>query len=263
MENAPLSLEAITSNLKTDTIGKNVIVLDTIDSTNTFLKSLASKGIPAGTVVITEEQTAGRGRLGRTWVSQKGKNLTFSVLVSLPSHNPGLISLVAGIAVAQAIRIQTPLQAECKWPNDILINGKKVCGILSEVVTSSNNNSYVIIGIGVNVNQSEFPEEIQSTATSLLLENGHTINRINILKTILEQLEYGYNRLQQHEDTIIISEWKKLCSMIGLPISLNQNGTIITGIFADVADDGALLLQQHNGITRILSGEVMVVKSLS
>ncbi len=261
MEFLPLSPEAITSNAKTKLIGQNVIVLEAIDSTNTHLKSLAMKGIALGTVVITEEQTAGRGRLGRTWVTQKGKNLTFSVLLSLPSHNPGLISLVAGIAVAQAIRLQTSLPAECKWPNDILINGKKVCGTLSEAVTPPNNNSAVIIGIGVNVNQTEFPEELQSSASSLILEQRQSINRIELLTTILERLEYWYNQLVSQNCALIISEWKSLCTMIGSPISLNQNGNIITGIFADVAEDGALLLQQHDTILRVLAGDVSVVKS--
>ncbi|TAK63853.1 MAG: biotin--[acetyl-CoA-carboxylase] ligase [Bacteroidetes bacterium] len=281
-----LSPESIRKELHTKIIGRNIILLETIDSTNIYLKSLGSQQGPEGTVVLAEEQTAGRGRRGRNWTSQRGKNLTFSVLLhpTNQTQNVGLLSLLAGLAVTKAIRSSASLPAECKWPNDVLINGKKVCGILSEMVTSADNPPSIIVGIGINVNQTEFPEEIRETATSLFLESASysaslktfgseillplkrdqnditlCFDRVRILQKVLEEVEYWYIQYQLQRYEKIIQEWKRHCSMLGKTILFNQNGNIVSGVFADIAEDGALLLETNGTVQRIIAGDVTVV----
>lgn len=259
-----LSPELIQHNLNCQIIGQNVIILDTVDSTNTYLKSLARQGTHEGTMVIAEEQTAGRGRLGRTWDSQKSKNLTFSLLLK-PTVNHehfGVISLLVGVAVARALHSTTSLPVECKWPNDVLISGKKVCGILCEMVSNANQSLSIIVGIGINVNQTEFPGEIRETASSLSLEAGMLFDRVNVLQKVLEEIEYWYIQFQENKSDEIIQEWKKHSTMIGSIISIRQNENIMTGIFTDVSNDGALMLECNGSMHRILAGDVSVVKSI-
>jgi BirA family biotin operon repressor/biotin-[acetyl-CoA-carboxylase] ligase len=252
----------IAQNLRTRTFGKNLHFFRTIDSTNSKAKEIAAKGTHSGTLVIAEEQNAGRGRLGRSWVSEKGKSLTFSVILQphIPVSNLGIISLYAGVAVCNAIRTATDQTSECKWPNDVLIRKKKVCGILSEIVHHSGKNMSVIVGIGVNVNQSDFPPEVQSVATSLFLESGQEYDCVTILCNILEQMEELYSLIQLNRYTEIIKQWKSSSSIIGNSICVDQSGKLLYGTAKDIRDDGGLIIESENRLITVYAGDVTVRK---
>ncbi|MBI3766348.1 MAG: biotin--[acetyl-CoA-carboxylase] ligase [Ignavibacteriales bacterium] len=172
--------EEIRLSTQSKIIGKNIHTFDLLDSTNLKAKSLLQEGEEEGTIVIAEEQTAGRGRMGRSWVSERGKNLTFSVVLK-PQISPesiGIVSLYGGLAVAEAIQDQSHLHPECKWPNDVLLNGKKCCGILSEAVFKQGSLVGVVMGIGINVNQRVFTRELRATATSVRKNGCDTTPRL-------------------------------------------------------------------------------------
>ncbi len=245
------------------TIFHHIILLNTVDSTNSYLKSLATE-VKEGTVVLAEEQTAGRGRFTRPWVSQRYKNLTFSILLKpkVVTDIIGLLSLLAGTAVVKAIKSSTGVVATCKWPNDVLVNGKKVCGILSELVKDSEGAPCVIVGIGININQAEFPEELQTTATSLLLQTQTTIDRLHLFSLLLEELKSGYDMFQSGNYSAIIQEWKKTSAMLGQQISVQQNNSTLTGIAADIAEDGALVIQTATSQMKVYAGDVTINKEV-
>ncbi len=253
----------IREHLKTKIFGRRMYSLDSIDSTNTHLKSLAVEGAEEGTLVITEEQTAGKGRLGRTWQTQKGMNLTFSVLLrpNISANHLGIISIAAGVAVAEAIQELCKIQAECKWPNDILFDDKKLCGILCESVISPSKFSAVIVGIGVNVNQTMFPTELNDIATSIARATGTTADRAALLAKILERLEFWYDKIQSDQTEEIIVQWKKNTTMLGKKISVNRQGAVLDGIAKEVDADGSLIFQTNGGEINIHSGDVTIIHS--
>lgn len=179
----------------TEWAGQEIFYFDRVDSTNTKAKELAENGHPGGTLVVAEEQTAGKGRRGRSWESQAGKGI-FMSLVLKPELNPdcaSMLTLVAALAVATAIRQVTEAQAMIKWPNDIVINGKKVCGILTELSAQIDYINHIVIGIGVNVHNNSFPEEIRDRASSLWLECHQRVNRAEVIEAILEHFEKYYD----------------------------------------------------------------------
>ena len=236
--------------------GKNIFAYDVIDSTNIKAKSLIQHG--EGVVVIAEEQTTGRGRLGRSWISEPKKNLTFSIIIKpkiLPNRI-GIISLYAGLSVAEAMKEITKLNPVCKWPNDVLLDGKKFCGILSEAVFKGNVLDSIIIGIGINVNQSDFPRELQLTATSLFISSGKEFDRFKVLASILEKLERNYALIQGGELNDVLQKWKKNTTMFGKEITINQNGCPITGIVERIDDDGGLILCTNKGEEKFLAGDI-------
>jgi BirA family biotin operon repressor/biotin-[acetyl-CoA-carboxylase] ligase len=236
--------------------GKNIFTYDVIGSTNIKAKSLIQHG--EGVVVIAEEQTAGRGRLGRSWISEPKKNLMFSVIIKpkiLPDRI-GIISLYAGLSVAEAMKEITKLNPVCKWPNDVLLNGKKFCGILSEAVFKGNVLDSIIVGIGINVNQSDFTRELQQTATSLFLSSGKEFDRFKILGSVLERLERNYALIQSRELNDILQKWKKYTTMFGKEITINQNGCQVSGIAERINDDGGLILRTNKGEGKFLAGDV-------
>jgi BirA family transcriptional regulator, biotin operon repressor / biotin---[acetyl-CoA-carboxylase] ligase len=251
----------IQNYLSTKIFGRKIYSFDTIDSTNAFAKTLVSQDALEGTLVITEEQTAGKGRQNRQWFSEKGMDLTFSVIL-YPNISPeriGIISLLGSLAVAEAVESTSPNKPTCKWPNDVLIDGKKVCGILSEVIFNSETSYAVIMGIGLNVNQSIFPDELKNTATSLSLIAGHAIDRIVLLARILERLETLYDAIQHSQPELIIQQWKNYCTMFGKMIKIDQSGNILEGIAAGIADDGGLLVDTNKKQIKILAGDVSII----
>ncbi len=254
---------AIRKLLTTKFLGRNLVILDRTDSTNSQAKLIAAKDPPEGTVVIAEEQTEGRGRLGRKWQSPHGLNLMFSVLLKppLPPDQMGVLSLYAGLSAAKAIGTYSPaIRPTCKWPNDVLLAGKKVCGILSETIFRNDRLEWVILGIGINVNQKDFPSEIRTTATSLALAIGHSVDRHALLASVLGELEQRYRYLQLGSVSTIISEWKRASAMLGNRIQVLQNEVPISGIARDIADDGALILQSGNRELRLLAGDVTILE---
>ena len=197
-----ITAEEISSRLHTNWMAENCIYLESVDSTNNYAKRIAEDGTPSGTLVVADEQTGGKGRRGRSWSTPKGSNIAMTLLLR-PRFRPehaSRMTLLAAMAVTCGIRRVTGLDAGIKWPNDVVVNGHKVCGILTEMNTEVDYINYVVIGIGINVNQKEFPEEIREIAGSLCLEAGKQIGRAALIAAIMEELERIYEIFQKTED---------------------------------------------------------------
>lgn len=241
------------------TVGNSVIHLDRTDSTNAQAKSQIRNGAPEGTVIVAEEQTAGKGRMGRSWSGDRGKNLTFSVILAppVPIGNIGIISLMAAVAVADALET-IGINGETKWPNDILLKDRKVCGILSEVVMSDHAAPFVVVGIGLNVNQMRFPADIAERAISLSLFKQKPFDRTDLFAVILTALNTWYEVLRRQEFGKILVRWKQLSTMLGSEISLSEDGTVIHAIALDIADDGALIIHTGSAVKKVYAGDVTI-----
>ncbi len=254
-----ISKDTIVKGLQTKFFGQSVFAFNTIDSTNTFAKSLSKDHAPHGTIIIAEEQTAGRGRLQRNWSAEREKNLLFS-LIFYPEFDVQKISLITfagALAVADAIEATTSLSPSCKWPNDILINGKKVSGMLLETNARKSGIEKVILGIGINVNQSEFPEELVSKATSLINESGKVVDRIQLLQKILEELEYRYLQLSSFPPEQLLNDWRMKALLFGKKIVVLESEFSFTATAIDVNEDGSLIIQMDDGQKRrVFAGDV-------
>lgn len=249
----------IQKNLTTIELGKNIFAFDTLESTNTYSKTLNQTNAPHGTLVITEEQTGGRGRLNRRWIASAGENLLFSVILypDFDIQKAMLLSFVGALAVTDAIESVTNLSSTCKWPNDILINGKKVCGILLESTVHHSEVGKLILGIGLNVNQTDFPDDLRYKATSLRLESGKEIDRIVLLQKILEELENRYTELSHFPPSQIINDWKMKALIFGKKITVLENEFSFAATAIDVNEDGSLMVQTEDGSKKnIVAGDV-------
>ena len=232
---------------------------ETLDSTNNLAKELAAREAPEGTVVIAETQTGGRGRLGREWNSPAGVGLYVSVVLRplLPPMELPQITLTAAVAVVRAVRRVTGMAPGIKWPNDLLINGKKLGGILTEMETESDRIRHVVIGLGLNVNNAAFPPELARTATSLAQALGDTFSRVELLKAWLEEFEDLYERFLNQGFPEILKEWKRYTVTLGRTVTVRQGPREISGQAVDVASDGALLVHTAAGaMVRVTSGEI-------
>ena len=250
----------IRARLTTQLFGREIYYRDVIPSTNIFAKTLLQEGTHEGAVVITDNQTEGHGRSNRKWYSEPFKNLTFSVIVR-PTIAPELLcslSLYAGLSVAEAIEKITSFQPTCKWPNDVLMNGKKICGILSDAVFEYNQLKGIIIGVGINVNQRIFPVELQTTASSLVLETNREYDCSALLSLILERMEHNFQLVQSGRLDQIFERWKRYTTMFGQIITVHQTENIITGIAARLDEDGGLILLTSSGEQKILAGDILI-----
>lgn len=226
------------------------------------MKAVAGCDADEGTVVVAEEQTAGRGRLGRTWFADPNKNLTFSVLLR-PKVDPdqiSLFSLYAAVAVAKAVEETTELTIECKWPNDLLISGRKFAGILLEGAIKQNAIDFVVIGIGINVNQETFPNEFASTATSLLLESKRPVDREHLFRRTMTQLETYYSDIGKRGPASVVPEWIGRSRMVNQPVSVLLHGETITGVMKGVSPDGGLVLTVGDSERTLHAGETTILR---
>ncbi len=250
----------IKSKLKTKFIGKNITVLETVDSTNSYLKKNAHN-CPDGTVVVARKQTRGKGRLGRVWQTKKDQAVCFSVLLR-PEISPMEVSAVTplcGLAVVKGLNDYFDFDAKIKWPNDVIIKNKKLCGILTEMSCEFDRVEHIIVGIGINLLIRDFPKEIAYKATSCCLESDREIDKnlllANILKSIEDVLcssEYAFNRNN-------LSEYKKYCATLGREITFMRKGQEVKGIATDINSDGELVVTLSNGKKEtVFSGEVTV-----
>jgi len=250
-----LSPASITNNLETHFVGQRVIYYPSLASTMEVAKQEAEKGAAEGTVIIADEQTAGKGRIKRVWLTPKG-NIALSVIL-YPSvvYLPSLIML-ASLAAIHSIEAATGLKSQVKWPNDVLINGKKVCGVLIESNVRGDIVDYAIIGIGVNVSRRlyDFPE-IQPTATSLSDELGKEVSRLNVIRCLLVEIERLYLALLAGGS--IYEEWRDSLVTLGRQVQVKSGKTIYDGIAESVARDGSLLLRHSDGsLSKIVAGDV-------
>jgi BirA family biotin operon repressor/biotin-[acetyl-CoA-carboxylase] ligase len=250
-----LSPATITSNLATRFIGQRVICYPRLTSTNDLAKRRAQQGAREGTVIVAEEQTAGRGRMKRTWLSPRGSIALSIILYPQLAYLPSLI-MVASLAVVHGIAKATGLKSQIKWPNDVLVNGKKVCGILIESDVKGSVVDYAIIGIGVNVNLrlSDFPE-ILPTATSLSHELGRDVSRLDMIRCLLAEVERLYLALPTGQS--VYQEWRDNLVTLGKKVQVNSGTTTYKGVAESVASDGSLLLRQSDGsLIKIVAGDV-------
>ncbi len=256
--------QEIQRGLSTSYIGKEIYYFPELKSTNTIAKEKAlhrAEGINEGTLIIAEWQSAGKGRLGREWFSPTG-GIWFSIIL-YPQLSPSYISritLMTAVAVVKAIRICTQIKSQIKWPNDILINKKKVCGILTEMSAELDIINWVVVGIGVNVNikQREFPEDIRERTTSLKEVLGKKVLRVKLAQVFLQEFEKYYEILKRREFSFILKEWKLYSYTLGKKIRVDMGERIITGEAVDINEEGALILKKEDGeLVEILSGTII------
>lgn len=249
--------------LNTKFIGNMIHHVDSIDSTQKIAHQLAQNGCPEGSVVIAEEQTNGRGRLTRPWHSPKHTGIWMSIVLrpKLPPQKAPQFTLIAAIAVVQAMEEFVNVQPEIKWPNDILINGKKVTGILTELQADSDKIHSIIIGIGINVNQSvnDFPEELQSIATSLAIESGRNLTRSTLIQLILAKLEKYYQLYLEKGFAPLKLLWESYAISIGKEIIARTVTGIISGKAIGISDEGVLKIEDSSGMIHdIYSADIEV-----
>jgi BirA family biotin operon repressor/biotin-[acetyl-CoA-carboxylase] ligase len=246
---------------KAKVIGRDIRVFQKTTSTSDVVEKLARDGVKEGVVVFAESQTKGRGRLGRKWTSPPGKGLWFSVLLR-PDLRPQAVTqltIASATALVRAIHSQTGLTPEIKWPNDILRNGKKLAGILTEMSGELDHVKHVILGIGVDVNLTarELPPDLRQLATSIQMETGRDVDRAGLATAILRELDGDYTRICSGQFESVADEWERSCSTIGRNVVIQIGDRKIQGRAESLDADGALLLRtQHGRLERIIGGDV-------
>jgi BirA family biotin operon repressor/biotin-[acetyl-CoA-carboxylase] ligase len=260
-----LTADDIKARLKTSVIGAEILVFEETASTNDVVEHLAKSGAREGLVVFAESQTKGRGRHGRAWASPRGKGLWFSVLLrpALPPSAASRITIAASVAVARAIRQSCGVNARIKWPNDVIVDGRKLAGILTELHTEADEILLAILGIGINVNcqREDFPDTMTGIATSLELEAGQAQDRVALAARVLAGLDECY-RLALEDFESIADEWAQLSTTLGKQVVVTMGQRRIEGCAQALDGDGALLLRKDDGrVERILGGDVVVERT--
>jgi BirA family biotin operon repressor/biotin-[acetyl-CoA-carboxylase] ligase len=257
----------IRDGLKTEQVAKEIRHFEVIDSTQDLAIRMAEGNAPEGSIVIGERQKRGRARVGRKWIAPKG-GIWMSIILrpKIPTAESTILPLAIALAVCNAIRDVCKVNAKLKWPNDVIINGKKVAGILAEMSCEADRVNYVVVGIGVNANISvrKIESSIKGTpgyygATSLMKEKGKEVGRIALVRKILTELERVYLKLEKEGADMIIQSWKDLSATLGSNVTVLQNEMCFEGKAVDIDYDGALLVKLPNGnIKRIVAGDVYV-----
>ncbi|MDD5475405.1 MAG: biotin--[acetyl-CoA-carboxylase] ligase [Syntrophales bacterium] len=257
--------EEILAGLKTRVLGRKIVSLETIPSTQDHAKNLANKGYPEGTLVVAERQTGGRGRMGRTWVSPPG-GLYFSIILrpQISISSATQIPLVAGVALLLAIECSTSLLPRLKWPNDLMIGERKAAGILAEMNAEVDRINWVVLGIGINVNTapSDFPADIKGMSVSLSGGSNHEVSRLKLLQDVLYELEKAMERFQYEGFEPFRLRWKNQSATLGRNVMITGGGDPVEGKAVDIDIDGALILEQGYGSRRrIITGDVSLMGS--
>jgi BirA family biotin operon repressor/biotin-[acetyl-CoA-carboxylase] ligase len=244
--------------------GRKIVHYFRTGSTNTAALGLAAKGAPHGTLVVAEEQTAGRGRFGRTWYSETASGIYSSLILRppLPPAAAPILTLMAGLAVHRAVSDALPGAVDIRWPNDVLLNGKKVCGILTEMSAELDRLHAVVLGIGINVNHREMPDELKPIATSLRIEGGKLYSRVQVLVSLLKELEKQYRTLLDQGGSAIIEAWSAASSFAqGKRIRVVTSSGEFLATTDGLESSGALRVRREDGRKELLvAGEVVEVK---
>jgi BirA family biotin operon repressor/biotin-[acetyl-CoA-carboxylase] ligase len=252
-----ISATELHTGLKTTTFGHSIVYRESVSSTQQLAHKLAHEGAKTGTVVTADEQVKGKGRLGRPWHSPKAKGIWTSLILrpEIPPQQAPQLTLLAAVAVVKGTKKATGIDCEIKWPNDILINGKKIVGILTELQAEPDKVNAVIVGMGINVNttREEFPEELREKATSLMIENGGEIDRAHLLQHILEQMEGLYETYLKEGFGIIKLMWESYAVSIGKNIIARTLKGETTGIAKGITEDGFLMLEDNHGTLHYVS----------
>ena len=251
----------ILNELKTAWAGKTCLCFDTLDSTNDHAKALAKKESVHGTLITADTQTAGKGRRGRVWQSPKGSTISMSLCLEpkLPTDRVAGLTLVMALAVAEAVREVAKLEPQIKWPNDIVVNNKKICGILTEMCFVE-NHYVVVIGVGINVNTDSFPEEIRETASSLKIEAGREVSREKLIAAVLKYFEGFYEQYEQTMDlSLLKAHYEKMLANKGREVRVLDPQAPYTGVAKGITSEGNLVVICEDGIEKeVCSGEVSV-----
>ncbi len=250
------NIEEFDIKLDTEFIGRNFIYSDEVESTNSLLLSSKEFG-QHGTVLLAEHQTKGRGRKERVWLSNSGQNLTFSVLLKedFKEKKINLINLGSSLAVAQALENLFQLNVELKWPNDVLVDKKKIAGILLESTSKGNKINKVVVGIGINVNQPNFPGKFDIQPTSIRKEFKSIVSRERVLSEVLNLFEDIVD-IWKKDPEKILNDWRNRCKLIGERIKIIEEEKTRTGIFNDIDGDGFLILKVADKLEKIHFGDV-------
>jgi BirA family biotin operon repressor/biotin-[acetyl-CoA-carboxylase] ligase len=251
----------VLKGLDTLIIPRSLEIVPAIDSTNLELRKKGEAGAPEGTVLVADQQLAGKGRLGRQWASPAGVNLYCSVLLrpQIPVQQAPQLTFLSAVAVVDVLMAVGQVKAEVKWPNDILVGGAKIAGLLNEMSAETEQINYVVLGIGVNLNMTtdQFPSELNYPATSVFLETGHPVERRFFLRALLERLDFYYAEFLEQGFAPIRQRWEQLCPVINSRVSVDS-GPVATVVGLEA--DGALRLQYDAGtIERINAGDVRLV----
>jgi len=263
-EKEPLRVAKVKNGLKTKLIGCTIHYFRELFSTNDVARELALKETKEGTVIVAETQTRGRGRLGRGWISPEG-GLWFSIIMrpKVSPRDAPKLTLMMSVVVAKTISRQFGLESEIKWPNDVLIKGKKVCGILTETSTKGDALNFVVVGVGVNTNLRlhDFPASLRGSSTTLKEELKREINRDAFLHSLLEETEHYYQMFIQGKFNAILADWKNLSKFLGSYVEVTSFDEKIEGWATDIDENGALIIKLRDQSTRkIVSGDVTVRK---
>lgn len=258
---AKLKVNHLQDGLCTKRMGRIILFSCKSKSTNEWAKKLATYGADEGTVVIAETQTRGRGRLGRRWDSPTG-GLWFSLILR-PKLNPkeaSKLTFVAGLAVTKVLREMFGLNAETKWPNDVLVNSRKICGILAEMNTIGETVNFVVVGVGVNANfdiEEALPEQLRKVATSLENELGRKVHLEKLFRTLLRRLENLYELFLKKGFDPVLEEWKNYAGFLGRQVEITSRTEKLSGFALDVDYEGALVLRLEDGtMKRFFVGDV-------
>jgi BirA family biotin operon repressor/biotin-[acetyl-CoA-carboxylase] ligase len=256
-----LSEQAVAQGLLTKHIGHHIVYREQVDSTNNVAKKLADDGAPEGTLVIAEEQTGGRGRINRAFLSPFAKGVWFSLILrpNIPPMEVSKMTLLAAVAVARAIRHHGLMDCGIKWPNDILVNGRKMVGILTELNGSAEKVNYIIMGIGVNTSimADDLPEDMKSIVTSFARE-GVRVSRLALLETLLLEIERLYDAVCRQGFSQVLAEWRTLACMLGQEVMVSSIDRTFSGKAVDIDENGNLLVATPEGVEVVLAGDIHV-----
>lgn len=256
-----LTIGEISPLLNTHYIGREIIYYDEVGSTNDELRILANSGAHEGTVAIAELQNKGKGRLQRQWITNRGDAIAMSILIKPeipPYMAPGITQVIA-LSVVRGLELSASLDFSIKWPNDIILNGKKVCGILTEMDGEIDNLNYIIIGIGINVNQSLIEKDLSHKATSLKIECGKVVERKVIVSNILNEFERNYELFKEKGITPFLDELKKYSALIGKKVTISNPFKSFSGKVVDIDSEGYLVVEDENGIIQsIVGGDISI-----
>ena len=262
-----LNQETVKTIRKGEFIGKEIYFLKSVESTNDKAIEIGKKREDsAGIVVVADTQTKGKGRLGREWISPPGVNLYFSMILKpdFPPSEAPFITLASAVAVASVLRTWKGIPAEIKWPNDIMVKGKKVGGILTEMKTSGKELDLLVVGIGLNVNMAldDLPEDIRSATTTLEIEKGAPSDRVGLLGGMLAGLDNAYKNLLNGNKRALINGWLSLNCTIGNRIMVKDRDRTITGVAENIGQNGELIIKLESGGTEVVNaGDVTILKN--
>ncbi len=256
-----LSENELSSIRKTDWAGNTICYYPVLDSTNNKAKQLAEEGYEQGLLVVTDQQEAGRGRCGRNWTSPPGEGIFMSLLLKpqIVPKNASMLTLIAALSVSEAIIRCTDSRPDIKWPNDIVMNGRKICGILTEMSAQFEYINHIVIGIGINVHNKTFPDEISNTATSLFLETQKHFNRAAIIESVLERFEENYSIYLKSQDlSQLMEKYNEVLVSRNKKVRVLDPNRPFEGVARGITEKGELIVETVSGKKLVSSGEVSV-----